>query len=205
MASRTRARRTSEFLTAIVVLGLVAAAVMLVGEAPDETIRGSPFVADGDTLIVDGARIRLMGIDAPEFEQTCRSGAALVACGRFSRDLLRGLVANRPVACSVEGRDRFGRPLATCDAGSAELNGAMVRDGWAVSYGDYEIEEALARSRGSGLWAYSFDRPQEWRRKQQMPEGEGRPAGNAAAVANFLRALPETVKGWLGSGGEAGN
>ena len=38
-------------------------------EAP---VTGRAMVADGDTLTVAGIRIRLIDIDAPELEQTCR-------------------------------------------------------------------------------------------------------------------------------------
>ena len=35
-------------------------------------IKGIAEVVDGDTIKIDGTRIRLFGIDAPEKDQTCK-------------------------------------------------------------------------------------------------------------------------------------
>lgn len=43
--------------------------------AAREVMAGGARILDGDTLDLDGQRIRLYGIDAPEREQTCRHGA----------------------------------------------------------------------------------------------------------------------------------
>ena len=50
-----------------------------------ETVTGMPTVVDGDTLIVDGSRLRLYGIDAPESQQQCLdTGKQQYACGALS-------------------------------------------------------------------------------------------------------------------------
>ena len=50
-----------------------------------ETVTGMPTVVDGDTLIVDGSRLRLYGIDAPESQQQCLdTEKQQYACGVLS-------------------------------------------------------------------------------------------------------------------------
>lgn len=131
------------------------------------TLAGYPGVIDGDTLRLDGRRIRITGIDAPEQNQTCRDAKGLPwACGQAATHRLRALIAGGRVACTATGRDRYGRTLASCATGSGgDLGGAMVREGYAVSYhGGYRLAEAGARLRRRGLWAGDFERPQDWRR-----------------------------------------
>src|SRR5690349_20802189 len=47
-------------------------------------------VTDGDTLRLDGAPVRLWGVDAPELRQTCASapGSPPAPAGRLARDHL---------------------------------------------------------------------------------------------------------------------
>jgi len=127
-------------------------------------MRGTVRVADGDSLVLAGERIRLQGIDAPELAQSCTRAGADYPCGREARAALARLVAGHAVACESRRRDRYERLLATCTAAGVELNRAMVEAGWAVSYGDYRAAEAAARQAGRGLWAGPFERPQDWRR-----------------------------------------
>jgi endonuclease YncB( thermonuclease family) len=68
------------------------------------------------------------------------------------------------VRCTVSRPDRYGRGLARCRQGDAEINAALVRQGNAVSYGAYQAEEAEAKAAGRGIWALSFERPEAWRR-----------------------------------------
>lgn len=83
-----------------------------------ETTFGPVRVIDGDTLEVAGARVDLVGIEAPELRQTCRSTGPIhvtTPCGEFARDMLRNMTRVGPVSCKVVGQDREGRrPLAFC-------------------------------------------------------------------------------------------
>lgn len=166
-ARQGRSRRSgfADIALALLVLGAVALAgayAPLLREA--ETLRGTARVADGDSLILDGERVRLEGIDAPELTQTCTRAGADYPCGREAREALARLVAGRAVSCESRQHDRYERVLATCVAGGVEVNRAMVEAGWAVAYGDYHDAEAAARQAGRGLWAGAFERPQDWRR-----------------------------------------
>jgi endonuclease YncB( thermonuclease family) len=130
-------------------------------------------VVDGDTLHAADARIRLVGIDAPEKAQTCRDDQGHAwACGVAAREQLKALVAHGAVRCAAQGHDRYGRTLAVCSAGDvADIGGALVREGYAVSYMDkdarYAAAESAARAEGLGLWRGAFERPSDWRRRHR--------------------------------------
>ncbi len=134
------------------------------------TLAGYPTVVDGDTLRLNGERIRIIGMDAPEMNQTCTDASGRPwACGRVATQQLSALIAGGRVECTAKGRDRYGRTLASCSAGSvSDLGGAMVRAGYAVRYGDYLLAEVEARLRQRGLWAGDFERPQDWRRMHRQ-------------------------------------
>jgi len=128
-----------------------------------ERITGAAEVIDGDSLRVGGRELRLEGIDAPEYRQTCRRGDSEEPCGRQAREALARLVASGPLHCDIDATDRYGRGLATCRAGAVEINRMLVRDGMAVAFGRYEDEEAAAQAARRGIWATRFQRPADWR------------------------------------------
>lgn len=148
---------------------------------------GVARIGDGDSLELAGERIRLRGIDAPEYSQTCRKAGADYPCGRQSRDALRRLIEGRQISCEGWERDRYGRLLAICMAGGKELNREQVAAGWALAYGGYSAEEADARAARLGVWAGDFERPADWR----VSHGEvsESPHDLFGAVANWLRQL----------------
>lgn len=149
---------------------------------------GKALVVDGDSLVIDGARVRLAGIDAPELGQTCPGENGVWRCGRHSRDALARLIDKRSVRCRTERVDRYGRWLGRCHVGSTDINRTMILDGWAVSYGGFGSEEAKARRARRNLWAGQFERPSEWRRRH------GDVADTGSAVGAMLAKLRRTVK-----------
>lgn len=154
-------------LSIIALVALVAALNWLFPES-DETpanIAGSARVIDGDSLIVDGYEVRMVGIDAPEGRQNCQRRGRSWPCGEESSSRLRALINRKTVTCDVEGRDRFGRLLSICNVGGNNLNRAQVRNGWAVSYGRFKKEERMAKANKSGIWSGTFQRPRAWRDK----------------------------------------
>lgn len=154
--------------------------------------QGHPVVNDGDSLTFGTQRVRLRGIDAPEYRQICRNADGDYACGRRAREALVALIAGREVSCSGREHDRYGRILADCSAGDVDLNRELVRSGWAVAYGDFAMDEAAARAAGAGLWAGSFERPQDWRRDHSsLGETERDPL---AQIGDWLR---QTLRFWL--------
>lgn len=129
-------------------------------------------VYDGDTIALNGQRIRLKGMDTPEMKQSCRLEGKDYACGQQARRQLIRLIGNDTVTCTTDGYDRYQRILAFCSAGNTDLNRTLVEQGWAVSYGLYQREEANARKNKRGLWAGEFERPAKWRQKHQ-PRRQG--------------------------------
>lgn len=128
-------------------------------------LTGAAQAIDGDSLRLNGEELRLEGIDAPEYRQSCTDRARReVDCGRVARRALTDLLSRGIVTCEIGKVDRYGRGLARCKQGESDVNAAMVRQGQAVAYGGYRSEEDEAKAAGRGLWALSFERPETWRR-----------------------------------------
>lgn len=147
---------------ALLVFGLVR-----YGQIDAVRPKGGAAILDGDTILVSGQKIRLEGIDAPEFSQVCTGKAGNYACGKDAKRQLAALIGKGPVECSGWQNDKYGRLLGTCNSGEVDLNRQMVLSGWAVSYGDYFAEEMQARRSGKGLWQGGFDRPADWRKTHE--------------------------------------
>jgi len=157
------AARLSHVLTGLLVIaGLVAVARFLPRETAAD-VTGHARVIDGDSLHVGTYEIRLVGLDAPELSQECRQDGKSWPCGRNARDVLRTMTRDRQVSCRIDGYDRYGRALAKCRTGSIDINETLVREGWAVAYGDYDIAEARAAAEHKGIWRGEFDRPRDHR------------------------------------------
>ncbi|MEM7462547.1 MAG: thermonuclease family protein [Pseudomonadota bacterium] len=164
--SARRLSRLRDYLAAAVFLAVIAVIAAFLGARNEEQASDRAVIADGDTIEINGSRIRLEGIDSPEFGQLCDLAGREVDCGRMARNHLRNLVDQSPVTCNGWLYDKYDRLLATCIANGIELNQRMVEDGWAVSYGGYEAEELSARENNRGLWQGDFMRPSDWRREQ---------------------------------------
>ena len=166
-------------LDIVVALALVAIAIYLyfsetkktiIDAGPDyqaekvDVIQGKTQLSDGDSFHLDGQKVRLLGIDAPELHQFCDKDGTSYPCGEMAKKHLETLIDGNEIICTSTKYDKFHRLLAKCRAGSHDLNREMVKDGWAVSYYDYKQEEAEARKLKRGIWAGSFEWPHAWRR-----------------------------------------
>ena len=100
--------------------------------------------------------------------QICQRATENTSCGREAARWLKRLINGRQVACEGWEIDQYDRLLAKCLANGLDLNAKMVRDGWAVSYGEYEGEELDARQNQRGLWAGDFERPSDWRKTHNI-------------------------------------
>ena len=158
-------RRYAQYALTLAIFLAIAVAGAWFGLIETVQPAGRAVVNDGDTLTLDGERIRLRGIDAPEYSQVCMRSGVEYNCGGEAARALRALVAGRNVACSGWERDQYDRLLATCSVGDADVGRRMVESGWAVSYGSYGREEVAARRDGNGLWAGEFERPRAWRER----------------------------------------
>ena len=157
---------------AIVVLLIVLSIVKRFGLGENTTVLTSPqsaVVVDGDTIIVNGTRVRLYAIDAPEGKQQCKDAAgSLYACGEVSTTALRDMVRGKAVRCDGHGSDEYERVVAICYADGIDLNAELVESGMAVAYRDisslYVPNEERAKQNRRGMWAGSFQMPWDYRR-----------------------------------------
>tara|TARA_B110000438_G_scaffold244129_1_gene244466 strand:- start:205 stop:672 length:468 start_codon:yes stop_codon:yes gene_type:complete len=154
-----------KFLAALLLIALPAFAASEVA-----SISGTPRIVDGDSLVIDGTRIRLHGIDTPEVRQTCQRGGVDWLCGQEASKALRDYVGEADLRCERLDTDRYGRMVAKCfQPNGTDIGEWMVSNGWALAYQqyskDYVDEEAVAKTGGRGLWAGEFVAPWEWRRR----------------------------------------
>jgi endonuclease YncB( thermonuclease family) len=133
----------------------------------ERSLVGPATVIDGDTVAIQGRRIRLLGIDAPEARQTCGGSAEPWPCGRRAARALAARVARQPVACRWREQDRWGRPLAACRVGRTDLSAWMVGNGWALAFRRYSTAyvdaEAKAQAARRGVWRGTFVAPWDHR------------------------------------------
>ena len=181
-------RKLGDYGLTVLLLGLLILLAARLDRMETRKTEGVAVVTDGDSIALGGERIRMRGIDAPEYSQTCRRDGADYPCGKLSRQSLVRLIAGRPVSCIGWQRDRYGRLLGDCQAGGVDLNRSQVAAGWAVAYGDFETEEAAARAGKAGIWAGTFDQPQTWRASHNGQLAE-RKHGALASVGDALREI----------------
>ncbi len=160
--------RAAGWRRTIGLLGLLAAVLFaerLLGTADVSEAHGYPRLIDGDSLKLNGYEVRMLGIDAPEGRQNCQKNGKDWACGREAKRALLRMIGGRKILCRFEGRDKHQRMLGTCEVAGKNLNKEMVQQGHAVAFGRrYNREEGNARAARRGVWAGTFERPQEWRR-----------------------------------------
>jgi len=130
--------------------------------ASQTIIRGSPYVIDGDTLDIDGSRIRLLWIDACEMGQTAAINQRPFDCGAWSRDQLIKIIENQEVTCHSQETDRYNRHLSVCrlpdttDIGLAHLRqGASILFSGREGPPDYVLTANRARISRQGVWSFS--------------------------------------------------
>ena len=180
----------SILFTLLIFFALIAIIVSLpINRQPKESLAGTVYVIDGDTVILNKVHIRLLGIDAPEMEQSCQTGGRTYLCGREARNALRGRIDGSAIRCEKEGVDKYRRDLGRCYLGEVDLNQWMIQQGRAVSYGDYRSDEAIARREKRGIWAGSFDAPYQWRKEHLKPNVEpetGHEAPSSDVISNAI-------------------
>ncbi|MFD1341329.1 thermonuclease family protein [Litorisediminicola beolgyonensis] len=141
-------------------------------------------VIDGDTFEVGGAKVRLYAIDAPERDQLCNApGAPGRECGAWVTAEVRARFDGRDADCETVDRDRYGRIVARCRIGGADVGQALVSEGLAFAYRrygmDYDLDEKAAAVAGRGLHAASVQTPADWRAIRRSAPAEAAPAGCA--------------------------
>ena len=125
-------------------------------------------ITDGDTIKINGKKIRFSGIDTPELKQTCIKDSEKNSCGLTAKQILIDKIAKNKVKCIKEGKDRYKRILAECFVNNESLSRYLVRSGYAFAYRKYSkkfiIDEDYARVNKLGMWSMEFEYPWDFRK-----------------------------------------
>ena len=125
-------------------------------------------IADGDTIKINGEKIRFSGIDTPELSQTCAKEGVKNSCGLTAKQILIDKIVDNKVKCIKEGKDRYKRILAECFVNNESLSRYLVRSGYAFAYRKYSkkfiIDEDYARINKLGMWSMEFEYPWDFRK-----------------------------------------
>lgn len=137
----------------------------------NKTFSGNAFALDGDSLRVGDKEVRLFGLDAPEYSQTCFDGKKReYACGQVSRDFTVSLVGGKNVKCIYAQKDKYDRYLSKCWVDDISINEELVKNGMAIIYSFGEIDEKMesleneAKANKVGLWRGAFQLPKDYRK-----------------------------------------
>jgi endonuclease YncB( thermonuclease family) len=132
-----------------------------------QVISGPAIAIDGDTLDMTGTRVRLIGIDAPEAQQTCMREGESWACGAEATASLAAILQDVSITCKGAGTDDYGRMLGRCQTPVFDIGQELVRRGMALpkdhALTDYSQAHAIAQTHRFGLWSGEFQAPADWR------------------------------------------
>ena len=127
-------------------------------------------IIDGDTIHLNGKKIRFSGIDTPELKQKCIKNGIKNSCGITAKKLLTKIIGNNNVDCVSEGQDQYNRILAECFVNHQSLSSYLVKSGYAFAYRKYSnkfiVDEDYARTNKLGMWSMQFEYPWDFRRKK---------------------------------------
>ena len=155
-------KRKTIFLISVSVLIFIST----INQVKSQTIK----IVDGDTIHLNGEKIRFTGIDTPELKQTCLKEGVKDSCGVTAKQILIDKIGNNNVECISEGKDQYKRILAECFVNNESLSSYLVRSGYAFAYRKYSKkfvpDEDYARINKIGMWSMDFDYPWDYRRQQ---------------------------------------
>ena len=125
-------------------------------------------VVDGDTIHLNGKKIRFTGIDTPELKQTCIKEGVINPCGVTAKEILIEKIDDNKVECISDGKDQYKRTLAECFVNNQSLSSYLVRSGYAFAYRRYSkkyiSDEDYAKVNQIGMWSMNFQYPWEYRK-----------------------------------------
>ena len=91
--------------------------ILTINQVKSQTIK----IVDGDTIHLNGEKIRFTGIDTPELKQTCLKEGVKDLCGVTAKQILIDKIGNNNVECISEGKDQYKRTLAECFVNNESL------------------------------------------------------------------------------------
>lgn len=129
-------------MAATVRLAIALLCLIAIPVSAGEWIEGPARVRDGDTVVVAGQPVRLMGVAAPELSEPG---------GSASKATMRAITHGRVVACELTGARTYDRRVGICyidgrDIGAEIIARGHARDCPRYSGGRYaalEINHAL--------------------------------------------------------------
>lgn len=137
-----------------------------------EKFSGKAYVLDGDSIRVSRKEVRLFGIDAPEYSQTCFNKKNMeYNCGLNSKEFLIKLIGGKKVNCLYAQKDKYDRFLAKCYLDNLSINEEIIKNGMAVVYNFTESDEVIdkleeqAKNKKIGIWQGAFELPKNYRKK----------------------------------------
>ena len=138
--------------------------VLIINQVKSQTIK----IVDGDTIHLNGEKIRFAGIDTPELKQTCFKKGIEDPCGITAKLILIDKIGNNHVECVSEGKDQYKRTLAECFVNDESLSSYLVRSGYAFAYRKYSkkfiVDEDYAKANQVGMWSMIFEYPWDYRK-----------------------------------------
>ena len=141
--------------------------ILSINQVKSQTIK----IVDGDTIHLNGEKIRFIGIDTPELKQSCLKDGVKDLCGVTAKQILIDKIGNNNVECINEGKDRYKRTLAECFVNNESLSSYLVRSGYAFAYRRYSKkfipDEDYARVNKIGMWSMEFDYPWVYRKSKK--------------------------------------
>ena len=129
------------------------------GTASD-VISGNAFVTDGDGIRVAGKEVRIVGIDAPEWNQMAQhSDGHWFNHGRIVKGALIEEIGGKHVRVLLEDTDKFERLIGTVIYECRDIGEWLVREGHAIAAYDnrYKLSERDARKEKRGMWAHAHN------------------------------------------------
>jgi len=141
--------------------------ILTINQVKFQTIK----IVDGDTIYLNGEKIRFIGIDTPELKQSCLKEGIKVFCGVTAKQILIDKIGNNNVECISEGKDQYKRTLAECFVNNESLSSYLVKSGYAFAYRRYSKkfvrDEDYARINKIGMWSMEFDYPWDYRKSKK--------------------------------------
>ena len=141
--------------------------ILTINQVNSQTLK----IVDGDTIHLNGEKIRFTGIDTPELKQSCLKEGVKDLCGVTAMQILIDKIGNNNVECISEGKDQYKRTLAECFVNNESLSSYLVRSGYAFAYRRYSKkfipDEDYARNNKIGMWSMDFDYPWDYRKSKK--------------------------------------